>query len=125
MTEAKHTPTPWEAHQCGVYRDQLRKPGDPWENPIACTGDDPDPELGETALERQQIADAAFIVRACNSYPAFEKMKEALVTISQWKDVRSKLAYEHAVYLLDVIDAVTDLATAALDAAEADEKKGE
>ena len=70
MTEAKHTPTPWEAHQCGVYRKQLRKPGDPWENPIACTGDDPDPELGETASERQQIADAAFIVRAVNAHDA-------------------------------------------------------
>lgn len=62
-----HTPTPWEAHQCGIYQKELRKPGDPFENCIAATGDDPDPEDERGSGERQE-ADAQFIVLAANAH---------------------------------------------------------
>jgi len=98
---AKHTPGPWHYWQrdIGGFRIEVSE-DDP---PLALV-----PTNGRPPVEVE--ANARLIAAA-------PKMLEALTVIRDWRDCRDKLAGEHAAHLLDVIDAITDLAASAVESA--------
>ena len=103
--EAAHTPTPWFANQCGIFGRPPSKPGDPWENSIACTGDD---DEGNENTANEQVANAAFIVRACNSYDDNQKLIAEMLAALKVARIHApsiRLAPErrHTISILDTI----------------------